>query len=98
MIARHIKFMACVGACACDRTPFLGRPALCLIKSFNATVPNEWNRSYIINLYKGKGDAMDCGKFPCGVCFKGVGSNSIYCALGKHWIHKRCSGKVETLR
>ena len=21
-----------------------------------------------------------------------MGSNSIYCALGKHWIHKRCSG------
>jgi hypothetical protein len=26
-------------------------------------VPDEWNRSYIINLYKGKGDALDCGNY-----------------------------------
>ena len=32
------------------------------------------------------------GKWPCGVCRKGVGVNSIYCNSCKHWIHKRCSG------
>ena len=33
------------------------------------------------------------GKHPCGICFKGVGSNSIYCGQCKHWIHHRpCSG------
>jgi Reverse transcriptase (RNA-dependent DNA polymerase) len=32
------------------------------------------------------------GKWPCGVCGKGVGSNSILCPLCGKWIHKRCSG------
>jgi len=32
------------------------------------------------------------GKWPCGVCEKGVGSNSILCHGCKKWIHKRCSG------
>ena len=31
------------------------------------------------------------GKWPCGVCKKGVGNNSIVCYNCK-WIHKRCSG------
>ena len=33
----------------------------------------------------------DSGKFPCGVCCKGVGSNSIYYNGYKHWTHKKCS-------
>jgi hypothetical protein len=32
------------------------------------------------------------GKWPCGICKKGVGSNSIECTKCKAWIHKRCSG------
>ena len=35
---------------------------------------------------------QEASKFPCGVCRKGVGSNSILCSLCKHYIHKRCSG------
>ena len=31
-------------------------------------------------------------KWPCSVCRKGVGKNSIYCMGCKHWVHKRCSG------
>jgi hypothetical protein len=34
----------------------------------------------------------DSGKWPCGVCRKGVGSNSIMCTTCKKWIHHRCSG------
>src|SRR5580692_7529939 len=37
------------------------------------------------------GQKGDSGKWPCGVCRKGVGSNSIYCVLCK-WIHKARSG------
>ena len=29
---------------------------------------------------------------PCGVCYKGVGANSIFCNHCKHWVHKKCSG------
>jgi len=28
------------------------------------------------------------GKWPCGVCKKGVGNNSILCHSCKKWIHK----------
>ena len=34
----------------------------------------------------------DSGKFPCGVCRTGVGSNSIQCSKCSFWIHKNCSG------
>ena len=37
----------------------------------------------------GAGPVIKSGKDPCGVCSKGVGSNSIKCDA---WVHKRCSG------
>jgi len=30
-------------------------------------------------------------KWPCGVCSKGVGSNSIFYETCQHWIHKCCT-------
>jgi hypothetical protein len=30
-------------------------------------------------------------KYPCGVCRKGVGDNSIQGTKCKQWVHKRCS-------
>ena len=38
------------------------------------------------------GKQLEKGKYPCSVCAKGVGRNSIVCAKCKHWVHKRCSG------
>ena len=38
------------------------------------------------------------GRYPCGVCKKGVGTNSILCQVCKKWIHKRCSGVKGKLR
>ena len=32
------------------------------------------------------------GKYPCAVCCKGVGNNSIECSQCKLWINKKCSG------
>ena len=32
------------------------------------------------------------GKFPCSVCLKGVGRNSILCPACKCWVHAKCSG------
>ena len=34
----------------------------------------------------------DSGEYPCGVCRKGVASNSIRCVECLRWVHKRCSG------
>ena len=31
------------------------------------------------------------GKFPCSVCLKGVGRNSILCPACKCWVHAKCS-------
>jgi len=31
-------------------------------------------------------------RWPCGVCSKGVGSNSLQCTSGHKWVHKKCSG------
>ena len=38
------------------------------------------------------GQAEDSGEYPCGVCRKGVGDNSIFCVECRRWVHKRCSG------
>ena len=32
------------------------------------------------------------GKYPCAVCYKGVGSNSIKSSQCKLWVHKKCTG------
>ena len=31
-------------------------------------------------------------RWPCGVCSKGVGSNSIQCSSCQKWVHKKCCG------
>jgi len=31
-------------------------------------------------------------RWPCGVCSKGVGSNSLQCTSCQNWVHKKCSG------
>ena len=46
---------------------------------------------------KNMGSLKDSGKFPCGVCRKGVGSNSIFCVGCSLWIHKKCSKISGTL-
>ena len=34
----------------------------------------------------------DSGEYPCGVCRKGVGENTILCVKCLRWVYKRCSG------
>jgi len=31
-------------------------------------------------------------RWPCGICGRGVGSNSIQCTSCQKWVHKKCSG------
>ena len=35
---------------------------------------------------------MKAARWPCGVCDRGVGSNSIQCTSCHNWVHKKCSG------
>ena len=44
------------------------------------------------------GQVENSGKFPCGICRKGMGVNSICCSSCKKWIHKGCSGVVGSLQ
>ena len=41
---------------------------------------------------------VNSGKWPCGVCGKGVQANSVQCTVCTQWIHKRCSGVRMTCR
>ena len=35
---------------------------------------------------------VNSGKWPCGVCGKGVQANSVQCTVCKKWVSRRCSG------
>ena len=37
------------------------------------------------------GEVVQVGRYPCGVCGRGVGVNSILCISCNKWYHKRCS-------
>ena len=49
-------------------------------------------KTKIMHSRYGTNQRRKTGKWPCGVCLKGVGINSIFCTTGDHWVHKRCSG------
>ena len=69
---------------------------------------NKWDqqltsKGFKINMNKSKfmisgkeKHVIETGKFPCSVCHKGVGANSVQCKTCKKWCHHRCSklGKV----
>ena len=35
---------------------------------------------------------LPSGQYPCAVCARGVGANSVLCTRCGKWVHKRCSG------
>ena len=71
-----------------------------LIKRLNEWKNNVENRGMRVNMNKTK--VMISGerqkplqkapRWPCGVCGRGVGSNSIQCTSCHKWVHKKCSG------
>lgn len=46
----------------------------------------------------GGGSVTESGQWPCAVCKKGVGRNSIKCNVCSLWVHGRCSGIRGRLR
>ena len=36
-------------------------------------------------------------RWPCGVCGRGAGSNSIQCTRCQKWVHKKCSGMKRSM-
>ena len=55
-------------------------------------------KTKILHSHYGDNQRTNTGDFPCGVCRKGVGSNSIKCSSCKLWVHKRCSGVAKKLK
>ena len=68
-----------------------------MIKHWKDSMKQKWLK---VNMVKTKvmkckvrqGQAENSGKFPCGICKKGVGRNSICCTKCKKWIHKSVVG------
>jgi hypothetical protein len=71
-----------------------------LVKKLNTWKSGLEEKGLRVNIGKTKvmrsrlhdGQVMNSGKYPCGVCKKGVRDNSIKCTTCNAWIHKRCSG------
>ena len=71
-----------------------------LIKRLNEWKDNVESKRMRVNMSKTK--VMISGerqmvrqkdvRWPCGVCSKGVSSNSIQCSSCQKWVHKKCSG------
>jgi len=76
-----------------------------LIKKLNEWNDHTENRGMRVNINKTK--VMISGewqkvmqkvvRWPCDVCGRGVGNNSIQCTSCKKWVHRKCSGIKESM-
>ena len=49
-------------------------------------------KTKVMRCKSGVGQVKDTDRWPCSVCHKGVGENSIERLSCKKWTHKKCSG------
>ena len=71
-----------------------------VLEQFNSWKSAMESKGLKVNLSKTKilvtgkecESVITSGEYPCGVCGRGVGVNSILCTECRKWIHKRCSG------
>jgi len=49
-------------------------------------------KTKVMKCYNGGAEVVASGKYPCSVCKKGVGNNSIECSVCKKWVHYACTG------
>ena len=69
-----------------------------LIKRLNEWKENVESKGMRVNMNKTKvmisGERQmvwqKAARWPCGVCNKGVGSNSLQCTRCQKWVHKKC--------
>jgi hypothetical protein len=50
------------------------------------------SKTKVMRCFNKECQAENSGKWPCGVCRRGVGANSIQCSSCTAWVHKKCSG------
>ena len=53
-------------------------------------------KTKVLKCHGGDGEKLKAGKWPCGVCNRGVGTNSIQCSMRRKWIPKKCSKSRES--
>jgi len=65
-----------------------------LIKRLNEWKDNMESKGMRVNMISGERQNVrqKAVRLPCGVCSKGVGSNSLQCTSCQKWVHKKCSG------
>ena len=69
-----------------------------LIQRLNEWKNNVGRKGKRVNMNITKASAehqkvwQKAARWPCGVCNKGVGSNSLQCTRCQKWVHKKCSG------
>jgi len=74
-----------------------------LIKRLNEWKDNVESKGMRVNTNKtkvmisGERQKVKVVRWPCGVCRKGVGSNSLQCNSCQKWVHKKCSGIKSTV-
>lgn len=55
-------------------------------------------KTKVMESRRGVGEVVETGKWPCGVCGKGVGANSVLCSGCGKWVHGACSGVKGALK
>ena len=62
-------------------------------------VRNGWKKfREVMRSGKSGGEIVKTGRWSCAVYAKGVGANSIQCTDCYGWVHKRCSGAIQSFR
>ena len=69
----------------------------CLNVMENKVVRVNMEKTKVMICGKGLDTIKPSGKYPCSVCRKGVGRNSIFCTSCDAWVNKKCSGIKEGL-
>jgi len=57
------------------------------------TEQNSMNKNKIMINRESQKLIQKAARWPCGVCSRSVGGNSIQCTSCQKWVHKKCSGK-----
>ena len=73
---------------------------MCVFSNLSIFALFVQNRGMRVNMNKTKvmisGErqkpVQKAARWPCGVCGRGIGSNSIQCTSCYNWVHKKCSG------
>ena len=50
------------------------------------------NDTKVVISEESRKEVHNTGRWPCDVCGRGVGRNSVQCTTCQKWVHRKCSG------